>query len=168
MARPLPARSVPAPAAVMAACSHGVQPRQQPAPSLHLPRLRPQRASAAPRAPVAALVRSGSIPPARSITAPVTVGMARPNTAVTCPRRRPKRRAPGRTTGKLAPHKAAEALVEGTNAARGRRTLSARGRTGEAHRDIPRGLVRFWAKGIDVNFANNALLQILPTFGSCI
>jgi len=81
-------------------------------------------------------VQSGSIPPARSITAPVTVGMARPNTAVTCPRRRPKRRAPGRTTGKLAPRKAAEALVEDTNAARGRCTLRARGRTGEAHRDI--------------------------------
>ena len=33
---------------------------------------------------------------------PATVGMARPNTAVTCRRRRPKRKVSDRTTGKLA------------------------------------------------------------------
>jgi hypothetical protein len=49
--------------------------------------------------------KAGSIPSARSITAPVIAGMARPNTAATCQRRKRRPREPGRTTERLAPRR---------------------------------------------------------------
>jgi hypothetical protein len=45
----------------------------------------------------------GSIPPVRFIIVPVIGGTARPSTAVTCPKRKRRRRAPGRIMARLAP-----------------------------------------------------------------
>jgi hypothetical protein len=79
--------------------------RRQLALSLHLPRLQPRRTPAPVRASVAALGKSGSILPARFITAPAIAGTARPSTAATCPKRRHGRRASGRTMARLAPRR---------------------------------------------------------------
>jgi hypothetical protein len=46
--------------------------------------------------------RFGSIPTVTCSTAPILDGTARPSKALTCPRYRPKRRGPSRTTEKLA------------------------------------------------------------------
>ena len=106
-----PAQRGRAPAGVMAASNRGVRPRQQPAPLPHLLRLRHRRARASRRAPVAEPVRSGLIPRARCTTAPALAGTARPNRAAICRRRRRKRRAPARTTGRLAARRSCRKLA---------------------------------------------------------
>jgi hypothetical protein len=77
-----------------------------PEPLQNLLRLRHRPARVPLRALARERVRFGLIALARCTTVPVLVGTARPNKAAICLRRKRKRRALARTTGKLVAHRA--------------------------------------------------------------